>query len=142
MFPPGGAELAVILLLALIVFGPKKLPEIGKSIGQGLRELRKASREITDSLNVMGDDDTSYSSTRSDTSLDTSLPLSEDRPEMDMHVETTKENEQDAADSLDPERTGVVDCPCDSSTAVRSEEASGDREVDGGGDSRVQESIP
>lgn len=142
MFPPGGAELMVILLLALIVFGPKKLPEIGKSIGQGLRELRKASREITDSLNVMDDDDTSLPSTRSDTSLDTSLPLSEDRPEMDMHVETSKENEQDAANCMGRESAGLGDNSRGSAGAVRSEEAAGDREVAGGGDSRVQESIP
>ena len=138
MFPPSGPELTIILVLALIVFGPKKLPEIGRSIGQGLRELRKASREITDSLNVMGDDDTSFPSTRSDTSL----PLSEDRPEMDMHVETSKENEQDAANCMGRESAGLVDHSPDSGAAVRSEEAAGDREVAGGGDSRVQESIP
>jgi sec-independent protein translocase protein TatA len=50
MFSVGTPELIVIMAVALIVFGPKKLPEIGKSIGQGLRELRRASRDVMDSL--------------------------------------------------------------------------------------------
>jgi sec-independent protein translocase protein TatA len=50
MFGIGTQELVVILLVALIIFGPKKLPEIGRSLGRGLNELRKASRELTDSF--------------------------------------------------------------------------------------------
>jgi TatA/E family protein of Tat protein translocase len=44
-------ELAIILVLALLVFGPKKLPEIGKGIGEAMREFRKASRDLMSSLN-------------------------------------------------------------------------------------------
>ena len=39
----GGSEIVLILALALIVFGPKKLPEIGRSFGKTLSEFRKAS---------------------------------------------------------------------------------------------------
>lgn len=46
----GAPEIIVILAIALIIFGPKKLPEIGRSIGQGLRELRMASRDIMDTI--------------------------------------------------------------------------------------------
>lgn len=42
-------ELALILLIALLIFGPKKLPEMGKSLGAGLREFKKASSGVTDS---------------------------------------------------------------------------------------------
>ena len=42
----GGPELLLILVLALIVFGPRKLPEIGKSMGKMLAEFRKASHEF------------------------------------------------------------------------------------------------
>ncbi len=43
----GPGEIFVILLLALIVFGPGKLPEIGSGIGKAIREFRKASDSIT-----------------------------------------------------------------------------------------------
>ncbi|ABF44907.1 MULTISPECIES: twin-arginine translocase TatA/TatE family subunit [Deinococcus] len=46
----GVPELLVILLVALIVFGPKKLPELGKSLGQGLREFRRSTSAVTDEL--------------------------------------------------------------------------------------------
>ncbi|MDQ0217972.1 twin-arginine translocase TatA/TatE family subunit [Peribacillus cavernae] len=39
--------LILILILALIIFGPKKLPEIGKAFGQTLREFKKSTRELT-----------------------------------------------------------------------------------------------
>lgn len=42
----GMQEIIVIFVLALIIFGPRKLPEIGKSIGKGLSEFRKASNEL------------------------------------------------------------------------------------------------
>jgi len=40
--------LILIVLLALIVFGPKKLPEIGKAAGQTLREFKKSTNELVD----------------------------------------------------------------------------------------------
>ena len=39
----GPMELLVIFVVALLVFGPKKLPELGKSLGKGLQEFRRAS---------------------------------------------------------------------------------------------------
>ncbi len=42
----GMPELGVILLIALIIFGPSKLPQIGKSIGKALREFRESSTEV------------------------------------------------------------------------------------------------
>ena len=43
-------ELVVILLIALLLFGPKKLPEIGRTVGNAMRELRKAAREFSSSV--------------------------------------------------------------------------------------------
>jgi sec-independent protein translocase protein TatA len=42
----GFGEILVIVLLALIIFGPRRLPEMGKTIGKSLREFRKATAEI------------------------------------------------------------------------------------------------
>jgi sec-independent protein translocase protein TatA len=50
MFDVGFPEIAVILVISLVLFGPKKLPEIGKSLGRTLRELKRASNELMTSL--------------------------------------------------------------------------------------------
>ena len=42
----GMQEIIIIFVLALIIFGPRKLPEIGKSLGKGLSEFRRASNEL------------------------------------------------------------------------------------------------
>ena len=42
----GMQELLVIFVIALLVFGPKKLPELGKSLGKGLREFKRATNDI------------------------------------------------------------------------------------------------
>ena len=61
MFNIGPAELMVIFILALLVFGPKKLPEVSRQIGRGIREFRRASEsvrgEIEGALNLDDDDD-------------------------------------------------------------------------------------
>ena len=43
MGPFGPSEIIFLFILALIVFGPKKLPEIGKTLGKGMREFKKAT---------------------------------------------------------------------------------------------------
>ena len=48
----GAPELIIILVIALLVLGPGKLPEVGASIGKSIREFRKASADIQDSVKV------------------------------------------------------------------------------------------
>jgi sec-independent protein translocase protein TatA len=52
MFNIGPAELIVILIIALIVFGPKRLPEIGRTLGRSLQEFRRASNELRRDLDL------------------------------------------------------------------------------------------
>lgn len=46
----GTNEIVLIMLLALLLFGPKKLPEIGRTLGSAVRELKKAARDFTSSM--------------------------------------------------------------------------------------------
>lgn len=46
----GMPELILIFIVALIVFGPKKLPEIGKSLGKGLAEFKRASDDLKQNI--------------------------------------------------------------------------------------------
>ncbi|WP_223593263.1 twin-arginine translocase TatA/TatE family subunit [Neobacillus bataviensis] len=46
----GVPGLILILVLALIIFGPKKLPEIGRAFGQTLKEFKKSTRELTEDV--------------------------------------------------------------------------------------------
>ncbi len=46
MGPLGFTEIAFILVIALLLFGPKKLPELGRLVGKGLREFRRASTDL------------------------------------------------------------------------------------------------
>ena len=46
----GPMELVVILVIALIVFGPRKLPELGKSLGKSLGEFKRASNDLRNTL--------------------------------------------------------------------------------------------
>ena len=57
MFNIGPAELIVIFLVALLVVGPKRLPQLGKTIGKSLRELRRASEDFKQSMDFGVDDD-------------------------------------------------------------------------------------
>jgi sec-independent protein translocase protein TatA len=46
----GMPELIVIFVIALIVFGPRKLPELGRSLGRGIAEFKRATNELQSSL--------------------------------------------------------------------------------------------
>ena len=46
----GMPELIIILTIALIIFGPRKLPELGRSLGKSLHEFKKASNELKNTL--------------------------------------------------------------------------------------------
>ena len=51
----GTGEIILILLIVLIFFGAKKIPELAQGLGKGLREFRKATRDIQDEVEKAGD---------------------------------------------------------------------------------------
>jgi sec-independent protein translocase protein TatA len=72
---PGPVELIIILVIALLILGPGKLPDVGSALGKSIREFRKASSDLSDSVKV----DTSplpadSSTTSSTTAESTSAP--------------------------------------------------------------------
>ncbi|MDB6054029.1 MAG: Sec-independent protein translocase TatE [Verrucomicrobiales bacterium] len=50
IFGMGGGEIILILVVVLLLFGAKKMPELAKGLGQGIREFKKASREVTEEI--------------------------------------------------------------------------------------------
>ena len=57
LFNLGGGEIILILALVLILFGAKKLPELAKGLGTGIKEFKKATREVTDEIQDAANDD-------------------------------------------------------------------------------------
>lgn len=55
MFGLGVGEILIILVIALIFIGPKKLPELAKGLGKAMREFQNAAKGITDSINIKED---------------------------------------------------------------------------------------
>lgn len=51
----GGWEIAVILLIVLIIFGPSKLPQMGQAMGKAIKEFKKAGRELKSEVTDIDD---------------------------------------------------------------------------------------
>jgi len=79
MFDVGGGELVLILLVVLLLFGPNKLPELARSVGKGLRSVRKAQEDLTQQIR--------------DISADVAAPVTKVRDEI----------QKDITVSLDPD---------------------------------------
>ncbi len=56
LFNLGGGEIILILALVLILFGAKKLPELAKGLGTGIKEFKKATRDVTDEIHTAMDE--------------------------------------------------------------------------------------
>ena len=52
----GGMEWLIVILAVLLLFGAKKIPELAKGLGTGIKEFKKATREVTDEIHNAADD--------------------------------------------------------------------------------------
>lgn len=83
MFNIGPAELMVVFVLALLVFGPKKLPEVSKQIGRGIREFRKASDQFQGEIQgalSLDDDEEEDETTEEEPAVPASEPSGNTQP--------------------------------------------------------------
>ena len=55
--PLGWSELLIIFFIILIIFGPRKLPEVAEAMGKSIQKFKRASREVRDEIEGSSDDD-------------------------------------------------------------------------------------
>jgi sec-independent protein translocase protein TatA len=55
--PLGWSELLIIFFIILIIFGPRKLPEVAEAFGKSIQKFKKASREVQDEITMASDED-------------------------------------------------------------------------------------
>ncbi len=51
----GATEIIIVLVIVLVLFGGKKLPELARGLGKGIKEFKKASNEVTEEINKIND---------------------------------------------------------------------------------------
>ena len=114
MFNIGLPEMIIILAIALIVFGPHKLPELAKAFGKAMREFKKATEEVKESFAAETKDleelkgNLTQENFLADLAEEVS-PLSEDTPEKTTQVETAPLEEPPLQDEspVASETTGI-----------------------------------
>jgi TatA/E family protein of Tat protein translocase len=95
----GPQELLIILVIALLVVGPQRLPELGRSIGRGLRELRKAQDEVKRTIQVNLDEPNGDTPARPTTRPSTD-PGTASSPARSVQDPTPTAGEQPSADEV------------------------------------------
>lgn len=74
LFGLGVPELVIILIIALVIFGPRKLPEIGQALGKGIREFKKSTSEIEDQVKQEFSETSPKESSKESTTSEPSKP--------------------------------------------------------------------
>lgn len=111
MFGIGMPELMLILAVALIVIGPKKLPDLARSLGRALGEFKKATNDLKDSIGVdeeLGEVKKAFNDINQEVRSATDInPLKSDRKK---HKSGPAKNQEEQAESVeDPQETGAAD---------------------------------
>ncbi|HBH61312.1 MAG TPA: twin-arginine translocase subunit TatB [Nitrospiraceae bacterium] len=108
MFDLGTQELIVIFIVAFLVFGPKRLPELGRTLGKGIRELKHAMRNVKDSIDEAVPDVTeelkgAQSSLRDSIHKSIEQNLKDKEDDKDDKEETTEKGEAQARQDVSKE---------------------------------------
>ena len=98
MFGIGIPELIIIMVIALIVIGPSKLPELARSLGKGMAEFKKATQDIKQHLDV----EEELEQAKKDLVDSISGLEQTQRPETDRPVETKKQTHESGGDIAEP----------------------------------------
>jgi sec-independent protein translocase protein TatA len=106
MFGIGPQELIVILVIGLLVLGPKRLPEIARSLGRGLTEFRRASTDLRQSLAL--EDEPERHAPPPQAPAQTALAGQEDPPEGNTIAPPQRDTESAPATSGESEGTQKV----------------------------------
>jgi len=72
---PGGMELAVILLIAVLLFGANKIPKLARSTGEAMGEFKKGREEVEQELQEMQTSDTTTATTETDTDVESNADV-------------------------------------------------------------------
>ncbi len=102
MFDLGMQELIVIFIVALLVFGPKKLPELSRGLGKGIRELKMALRGVKDTIDEAEAQIEESASLDAQTGMSEKKKKSESREEIKTEQDTYKqigEEDKEKADN-------------------------------------------
>ena len=98
IFGVGLPEVTVILVLALLIFGPKKLPELGKQLGKTLKSLKTASNEFQNEINQVMNESNEQSlnelSNIEDSKNINDIDISSDKFDNDNVLENDKDNNE------------------------------------------------
>ncbi len=110
MFGIGAQELILILVVALLVFGPKRLPDLARSLGKGMAEFRRASNDLKHHLqdveHLAKSEDTPADSAGTPPSPDDSKVASEEVPDSQSDTPAAPETSADAAPPSSTESRG------------------------------------
>ena len=102
IFGVGLPEVTVILVLALLIFGPKKLPELGKQLGKTLKSLKTASNEFQNEINQVMNESNEQSlnelSNTEDSKNINDIDISSDKFNNDNVLENDKDNNESLND--------------------------------------------